>query len=515
MSDERDLDAPLMAYLGATGFRDVHLTHGPNEIGKDVIAKKGDGADGVQYALQTKRGDIGTGEWRGPLRDQMWEAVRIGLIHPAFDASLVRQGVLVLTGRLVGNAQQQLDLFNDELEREGRLRIEVWHHENLVALFDSVDASTIYPKDKGGYLGYGQFFSAYGLALDGRITPRQIERHSRRWLSGLYDVTKLLIPAIEAATLANACERAGNFYAAFQAHLALVRVALDAFFDSTDNAQSFFSAVGTEAIAQAVLGAERFANHVWDLREQAPDQKLVHVVAGNANFVTYPLLCTQLGETLALMYFGNSDGSARETAIARLRTLVTVEPGISKVFTDSQAVSVTMICRALAAAGDVQMARTYLRAVAFEALNLYANRLGMASLGDDEQGEVDRLLGMEFPEIRPPQRHESFMVTAIVDLCAYLGDDHLYEEVVNDIRVHRMYPHYYRPLDTRGQFRLDAEDVVYSINVEFTPTLEPDWGYGQHLVDEPRSFCLLGCFGPAAFMCLSLLLRDRYFPTTW
>jgi hypothetical protein len=91
MSDERDLDAPLMAYLGAAGYRDIHLTHGPSEIGKDIIAKVGTNAEAVQYALQTKRGNIGTGEWRDPVREQMWEAVRMGINHPGFDASLARK----------------------------------------------------------------------------------------------------------------------------------------------------------------------------------------------------------------------------------------------------------------------------------------------------------------------------------------------------------------------------------------------------------------------------------------
>lgn len=515
MSDERDLDAPLMAYLGADGYRAIHLTHGPGEIGKDIIAQKGDGGAAVQYAFQSKRGNIGTGEWRNPVREQMWEAVRMGISHPSFDPSLPRQGVLVLTGELVGKGQEQIDLFNDELERERRRRIDVWGRETLVAIFDSVDASTIYPANTGGYLGYGQFFSAYGVALDGRITPRQIERHSRRWLSQAYDGTKLLIPAIEAATLANACERAENLYAALHAHLALVRTTLDAAFDSDGATGDFFDAVAGEAIASSISAAERFAELVWDLRERAPEKKLVHVIAGSGAFITYPLLCTQLGEALALLCIAVDDQGLRSKATDRLKTLVTMEPGISKVFSDSQAVSVVAICRALVAVGQAELARTYLRAVAYEALNLYSNRLGMASIQDDEQAEVERLVGREFPEITPPQRHESFMITAVLDLCAFLDYAELYEDVVNDVHVHRMYPQYYRPLDTRGQFRLDGEDVVFSVNVEFKQTLEPDYAYGQHLIDEPRTFRLFGKFGSPAFLCLSLLLRDRYFPTTW
>jgi hypothetical protein len=515
MHDERDLDAPLIAYLGAAGFDDVHLTHGRGEMGKDVIAKIKEDGEIVQYAMQAKRGDIGTSEWRGALRDQMWEAVRVGITHPSFNAALPRQAVLVLTGRLVGDAQEQIALFNAELQRENRRPIQVWHGEKLVDLFDSVDAATIYPQDTSGYLGYGQFFSIYGLALGGRITPRNIERHSRVWLSDGYDVARLLIPAVEAATLAGALERAGDLYGAFSARLALVRVALDAAFSASGSNADFFKVAANEAVAQAIIGAKRFSNQVWDLREETTDKKLIKAVAGNATFATYPLLCTELGETLALGYFGSTDATERASAIARLVTLVTVEQGTQHVFGDRQAVSVVMICRALADAGEVEVARRYLRATAFHVLNLYANRLGMAALADDEQAEFDRLVGLEFPELRPPQRHSSFMITAIVDLCAHLTDTRLYEEVVNDIRFNRMHPEYYRPLDTSGQFRLDADDVVRSVSVEFRPALEPDFPYGEHLADEPRAFRLSELIGQLAFMCLSLLLRDRYFPTTW
>ena len=407
------------------------------------------------------------------------------------------------------------DLFNKELELERRRPIRIWHGEGLVAMFDSVDPSTIYPNDRAGFGGYGQFFSIYGAALDGRVAARTIEKHSRSWLSVTYDSKKLLVPAIEAATLANVATNAGNLYVAFQVKLALTRVALDAVFASTSRDRPGFLTMATEAIAQAVLEAKRFSDYVWMLRELAFEKKLVRIIASAASFAAYPLLCTELGEALVLVYFGSNEASEREQAFERLRKVVTIEPGIANVFTDSQAVSVALICRALAAGNEIILARGYLKRVAFHVLNLYANRLGMASIDDDEQSEIERLVGVEFPEVRPQQRNASFMGTAIVDLCAFLNDGELYRDVVNDLRYHHMYPEYYRPLDTQGQFRLEADDVVRSVNVKFKEELDSEFGYAPHLVDEPRSFSLYRTFGPVAFMCISLLLRDRYFPTTW
>jgi len=54
MKDERELDVTLIAYLGLAGFHDVHLTHGPNELGKDFIARRVAGGNEIQFALQSK-----------------------------------------------------------------------------------------------------------------------------------------------------------------------------------------------------------------------------------------------------------------------------------------------------------------------------------------------------------------------------------------------------------------------------------------------------------------------------
>ncbi len=229
---ERDLDNALMAYLGATGFWDVHFTHGPGEIGKDFIGKKQVPAGPTQYALQSKAGNITTVDWRG-IREQMWEAVRVGLPHPSFDPALPRQGVLVLTGDLVGGAQLQVDEFNEQLKRDSLLPIEVWHNEELVRRFSTIDPATVYPANRRGYEGYGKFFALYGAALGSDATPRHIERHTRLWLADEYSRDRLVLPAVESSVIASAAESAKDHYAAFHARLGLVRMALEAAFLAT------------------------------------------------------------------------------------------------------------------------------------------------------------------------------------------------------------------------------------------------------------------------------------------
>jgi hypothetical protein len=59
---ERDFDDTFLELLRAAGFYDLHFTHGQYEFGKDVIAKLR-GAPPVQYAFQSKAGDIGGSDW--------------------------------------------------------------------------------------------------------------------------------------------------------------------------------------------------------------------------------------------------------------------------------------------------------------------------------------------------------------------------------------------------------------------------------------------------------------------
>jgi len=70
---ERQLDLPLLLLLPEMGFEDVHFTHGAEEHGKDFVAKKRENGKVIQYAIQSKVGDInlvGQLSWASPLLNQ-------------------------------------------------------------------------------------------------------------------------------------------------------------------------------------------------------------------------------------------------------------------------------------------------------------------------------------------------------------------------------------------------------------------------------------------------------------
>lgn len=90
---ERDFDAPFIALLRKLGFTDVHYLHGQYEFGKDFIGQKTEGAQVLQFAFQSKAGDLNLGDW-GKGTPQLDLLRTDTLAHPGFDAALPRRGVL-------------------------------------------------------------------------------------------------------------------------------------------------------------------------------------------------------------------------------------------------------------------------------------------------------------------------------------------------------------------------------------------------------------------------------------
>ena len=80
---EREFDLPLATLLRASGFYDIHYTHGNVEFGKDFIAKREDNGAIIQYSFQSKAGDISQPDWRNEIMNQMLESLFIELSHPS------------------------------------------------------------------------------------------------------------------------------------------------------------------------------------------------------------------------------------------------------------------------------------------------------------------------------------------------------------------------------------------------------------------------------------------------
>jgi hypothetical protein len=99
-----------------------------------------------------------------------------------------------------------------------------------------------------------------------------------------------------------------------------------------------------------------------------------------------------------------------------------------------------------------------------------------------------------------------------------VGNPQLYEDIINDVKAAEIIPQYWQPSDSPGQFSVEAEDVIqYPTAIghveQYTPFL--DLRFAEHIKSEPRGFKVAEIVGPTSYLALSLLLRDRYFPTLW
>jgi hypothetical protein len=224
-SKERELDLPFVLLLPALGFHDVHLTHGAVEFGTDVIAKKREDGREVQYAFQSKAGDINLRKWRNDVRGQL-ESAQAGVVHPNFDDTLDRQVVLVTSGELNNAASVEMQRWNDDRSARNGIRpVPVWSKQNLLEFLLEHGLSGVHRATAGGFGEFGRFFLTYSRALEGVITVREIERYSRQWADADIDPQRrLLLAAIESEVLAQQCLARGLVYEAIQFHLARLRL---------------------------------------------------------------------------------------------------------------------------------------------------------------------------------------------------------------------------------------------------------------------------------------------------
>ncbi len=515
ITNEREFDAPFMSLLRAQRFYDVRFTHGRNELGRDFIAKRQETDGVVQYSFQLKSENITVSNWR-ELSLQIFEALSTDLPHPDFDASLPHRAVLVTTGTATLDATRSIHAFNDKLAKQGVHGVELWPRTALLEQYLRVDPSTVYPARSDGFRAYADFFVAYGHAMSGELNERALEKHSRYWARPASTANDAVATAmLEAYALAERSKDFGDLHLAFVAKLAAWRAVMVRAFEAGDDA-GFLDDLMGRARAAVLSAAREYVEHVWTLRETAGG-RLARAVNASGALFAYRVHAARLIEALALVYFLDDDITRREITAERLRKTVVAETGAAQPVSDRYAVSVVAAVRALVAMGRRGDATRYLGTVATWVLGQYADRSGLADLEADEEEATELFLAADFPELKRSKRTGSFLITAIADLAALLDDQALYCDVVSDIETHKMHPEYVILTDTEAQLFYEHGDLARIINVPFDrdTTVREHRAHAPHLTDEPAEFRLAERYGSETLLAVSLLLRDRYFPTTF
>jgi hypothetical protein len=212
---ERAFDEPFKALLRSHGYFDIHFVHGNVEFGKDFVAKRiGEGGQVEQWAFQSKAGNISS-EWR-EIRGQVDELRLSELSHPSFDASLQRRTVLVLTGRLRGNAPLAVQEYRTQVATRSEQGFDIWDRETLIEML------AVHPEAALAGQHEGALLQALGSVDAGELSDRDVEVYSRRWYEAEFDGSAALL---ECAVLATRLQASERFDLACLTALAAVRAA--------------------------------------------------------------------------------------------------------------------------------------------------------------------------------------------------------------------------------------------------------------------------------------------------
>jgi hypothetical protein len=516
---ERDFDAPFLSLLPAMGFLDVHHTHGGAEFGKDFIAKRIDDGKQVQYSFQLKAGNIDQPGWRDKIQGQMFEALISPHSHPHFDADLPHQSVLVLTGKLSGNAGTATDNFNEQLKQMNKLPMAIWDRPFLIEALASHGLDGVHHATAAGYAAYGRFYSVYGKSIQGAVSEREIEEHSNSWIEEPQNTTtRSLIAAIEAESIAAKCSAKELRHEALKAHLGLLRAVMHALYVEENSERS----VQLKQLNQLALESVRHFTRIY-LTEVRRDwvtsgKNLLKMIDGAALIVTYPVLCSRIIELAGLLYFLEEKPRKRGELAGFLEEFVSTEPGSGHPISDRYAVSLVPVILALWHCKRLDAARNLLRRATVWLCDRQEKGFGLAQLEATAYDEVATLVGYPFEGIGLSKHPSSFLATVLCDLSAFVGDPQLYEDVVNDIKAVDIVPQYWQPHDTVGQFSIGAYDVIqYPTGLDYKDEYTPFEArqFATHIRNEPERFRLTDSVDPVSYLGLMLLLRDRYFPTLW
>jgi hypothetical protein len=506
---ERELDLPFLLLLPALGFRDVHLTHGAVEFGTDFIGKKRENGQVVQYAFQSKAGEIDVRTWRNDVRGQL-ESAQAGLVHPNFDDALERQVVLVTTGELTNAASIEMQRWNDDhLARYGIRPVPVWSKQNLLEFYLTHGLEGVHRATAAGFGEFGRFFLTYSRALQGIITVREIEQYSRQWSNADIDPERrLLQAAIESEVLAQQCIERDLVYEAIQFQLARLRLLCELTYSDGAGA---LRELWEGAVAQLHALCTEYITQIrtaW-----AGEMDLLKTWFDDLHMNTYPVQCARIIEIASLAYFTAADVENRDQYVAFVAEFVQAEPGCGHPISDRYAVSLVLATLLLLDGNRADIANRLLEQTTVWLCDHYDDAAGLAGIEADEELETSMLLGQAFEFIDVHPQRSSLLATGLLDLAAFSGDPALYADIVNDVKAVRIAPEYWQPRDTIGAVRIEGDDVLHYPNVGFADALPIDGSpYAEHIPGEQASFRFVDAYGATAAVAICALLRDRYFP---
>lgn len=459
--DERGFDTPLLALLRSHGFYDIHFTHGQYEFGKDFVAKRVEQDRVVQYAFQSKSGDIGGGVWDSVFA-QLFEAAGGRLAHPNFDTAADRHCVLVTTGRLKGKAIQSANDFKVRMADEADFT--TWDCDYLLDLARGTNPD--FPlRDLNPAIEH----IVAEIQL-GTLGSRTLLLGLERAVPGIpLDSGALHLASMEATLVIAALRRSGMdlHVPLVAAHLARLAAACS---DAGTGVVSYEEAMDIYQAAVGVLVAR------FEAALKVPTDFMDVVGGGFEQWFTYPATCCLLGEYLAVGYLLASrrgDATNQSRLLDALLTLVRNQPGTVHPVSDRFAVSTLAVGAALAHAGAIEHLRTLVEATTVWLCDhLDDGGAGLAGPYAKPKQEVEHLMGGRLDCVEVEERTGSLLAVALIEAAnAWLPD--LYDDVLNDILAVKACPSAMIPTKVPHALFLKGKGTKSLLNPMYPDTPAP------------------------------------------
>jgi hypothetical protein len=300
---EREFDEPFLWLLRGHGFYDIHFTHGAYEFGKDFVAKRNE-PNLVQYAFQSKAGDIAGREWTEML-GQIEEMIAPLLAHPNFDRTANRKHVLLLTGSLKGKAVLSTAAFRDQVAARGDGVFVVWDKEVLAEMLLGSPQFPLRPNSSIEVL--------LGEIASETVTDKSIEATTASFAKGGESPAFYWRALADVHLCARQLIQARRPFSSLTVLLSLVRIAACAVQAGVDGSESMLRS----ALDQYVSGSSTLLTPFSSMATE-PGAWMRALGAGPGAMVTYSVACSRVLETLGLsglIHHARGDtGAARVTA---------------------------------------------------------------------------------------------------------------------------------------------------------------------------------------------------------
>jgi len=359
---------PFINLLDVIGFRDIHLLHGPNEFGKDIIAKK----DGKQFAFVVKVGDVNQSKFMNEVKGQLLEAQTNSLAHPNFEYPTSKI-IFVTTGKITSQVRLALQAYNDYSLKKELPLVEVWTREFLVKEFSNSGVESFFNLHSNPEFIVDFYDTHSNIIQDKVFQSFDVEYLSKKWLKFDFSINlNRLQIFFEAFYFSKLLLEKNRNYEALLFVSALVRVLI------VNNILH----ENEEVIKSFIIEIVKNSRYISNKKEVSDELK---VMQGFFDIIYYPERCLEFAELLSIGIL-LEDKSLKEPF-----TMCLKEKGSFKPLSDNYAASVFFIAITSIKLNLITELKKYINNCTVWLCNRY-EELGIAPVGSNKRLEYSQLL---------------------------------------------------------------------------------------------------------------------------